>query len=299
MAGPSNPQTLNKTFLLTDDDDFQDPSPSQLRLPKPTSKIASRQPLGTYNSATPRTFKKPKQNSPHGGKENSVVVGKYTADLDLGRGLDSSRPNKKAKQHPVSAEKGCLSPVVVEKFEENRKSLNPVHQKSETDFEDLELGHGLDTIESTIDCFSGVQKPTNEEELKRGYLFKSIEARLLNSNGGFEERKEEESEECSELDLLLKLCGEEDEVDGDALSADLPRQEECLGLDEEYGLICCPLCGADISDLSGEMRQVHTNECLDKEETPIDVRCSYLISVPYCMEYNHIYLRNMCMAVLN
>lgn len=292
MAGPSNPKTLNISSALTEDDDFQDPSPSQLRLPKPTSKIASRKPLGPYNSATPRTSKKP-----NGGKENFVIVGKCTDDL--GHGLDSSRPTKKPKQQPVSAEKDCLAPVVVEKSDENGKSLNPVHQKSESDFEDLDLGHGLDNIESTIDCCSGVQRTSNEEELKRGYLFKSIEARLLNSNGGFEERKEEESKECSELDLLLKLCGEEDEVDGDALTADLLRQEGCLGLDEECGLICCPLCGADISDLSGEMRLVHTNECLDKDETPIDVRCSYLISVSYCLECSNIYLRNMCMTVLN
>ncbi|KAH0645246.1 hypothetical protein KY284_033130 [Solanum tuberosum] len=271
MAGPSNPKTLNISSALTDDDDFQDPSPSQLHLPKPTSKIASRNPLRPYNSATPRTSKKPKHNSPHVGKENVGVVGKCTVDFDLGHGLGSSRPTKKPKQHPVSVEKDSLAPVVVEKSDENGKGLNPAHQKSESDFEDLDLGHGLDNIESTIDCCSGVQRTTNEEELQRGYLFKSIEARLLNSNGGFEERKEEESEECSELDLLLKLCGEEDEVYGDALTADLHRLEECLGLDEEYDLICCPLCGADISDLSGEMRLVHTNECLDKDETPVDV----------------------------
>ncbi|XP_059277579.1 DNA cross-link repair protein PSO2/SNM1 [Lycium ferocissimum] len=289
MANSSNPKTLNKTQSL-DDDDFQDPSPSQLHFPR----IAALKPLRPYNST-----KKPKQHSSHvgsKGKENFVLLGKCALnsgpgyqldssrptkkpkqqpavvkkadgnekniefeDLDLGHELDSSCPTKKPKQQPVSDEKDCLAPVV-EKSDENGK-------KSGSDFEDLDLCHGLDSIESTIDCCSGAQKTTNnEEELKRGYLFKSIEARLLNSNGGFEEKKEEELEEESELDLLLKLCGEEDEVD-----VDLHSQEECLGLDDECGRVCCPLCGVDISDLSGEMRQVHTNECLDKEETPTNV----------------------------
>ncbi|KAJ8555442.1 hypothetical protein K7X08_012938 [Anisodus acutangulus] len=260
MAGASNPKTLNKTLILPsqshfksqsfpsalidDDDDFQDPSPSQPHFPKSTSNsiIASRKPL------------RPSKTKQHGGKENFVVVGKCTTEgLDLGHGLDTSRPAKKPKQQLLSEEKDCLASVV-----------------EKSDFEDLDLCHGLDTIESTIDCCP------NEEQLKRGYLFKSIEARLLNSNVGFEERKEDETEECSELDLLLKLCGkEEDEVDGD-----LRSQEECLGLDDEYCRVCCPLCGADISDLSGEMRQVHTNECLDKEETPTHVVTAN-IDVPF------------------
>ncbi|PHU09431.1 hypothetical protein BC332_21291 [Capsicum chinense] len=329
MAGPSNSKTLH---VDDDDDDFQDPSPSQLPFPKPTSKIAPLKPLRPHRSA-----KKPKLRSPHAGKENFVVAGNCTQnlnlgrglsssrptkkptataqkeciasvvveksdenvkslveksnenvksltsihhksefdfeDLDFGNGLDGSRPTKKPKQHPVSAQKDCLASVVVEKSDEDGKSLTPIHPKSESDFEDLDLSHGLDSIESTIDCCSGIQKPTNEEELKRGYLFKSIEARLLNSNGGFEERKEEEEEgeECSELDLLLKLCVEEGELDGDSLTTELRVQEDYLGVDDECGLICCPLCGADISDLSAEMRLVHTNECLDKEETPRDV----------------------------
>ncbi|XP_060208244.1 DNA cross-link repair protein PSO2/SNM1 isoform X2 [Lycium barbarum] len=253
MANSSNPKTLNQTqshFIsqsLTDDDDFQDPSPSQLHFPNP-----SRKPLGPNNT----TSKKPKQRGSK-GKENFLVVGKGTAEgLNSGPGheLDSSRPAKKPKQHLVSDEKECIASVVVERSDGNGKNI---------EFDDLDLCHGLDSIESTIDCCFRAQKMTNnEEELKRGYLFKSIEARLLNSNGGFEERKEEESE----LDLLLKLCGEEDQVD-----VDLHSQEECLGLDDECGRVCCPLCGVDISDLSGEMRQVHTNECLDKEETPTHV----------------------------
>ncbi|OIT36530.1 PREDICTED: DNA cross-link repair 1A protein [Nicotiana attenuata] len=251
MAGASNPKTLNKTLLLSqsqslpsalaDDDDFQDPSPSQLRLPKPTSAIPSRKPLAPYNNnntaSASRPSKKPKQHPLHGGKENIIVVGKCAEDSDSGHKLDSSRPTKKPKQQPL------------------------ISEKQESDSEDLDLCHGLDSIESTIDGCSRTQRTENEEELKKGYLFKSIEARLLNSDGGFEERKEG-SEECSELDLLLKLCGEEED-EGDRV--------ECFGLEDEYGLVCCPLCGADISDLSGDMREVHTNECLDNEETPAHV----------------------------
>ncbi|EPS68874.1 hypothetical protein M569_05893, partial [Genlisea aurea] len=76
-------------------------------------------------------------------------------------------------------------------------------------------------------------------------------------DGGFSE------EESTQLDELLKLC--------DALDEPGNRNP---GVDEESGngfLICCPLCGCDISALSDDRKQIHTNGCLDKLERSSDV----------------------------
>ncbi|KAI7757384.1 hypothetical protein M8C21_001913, partial [Ambrosia artemisiifolia] len=108
-----------------------------------------------------------------------------------------------------------------------------------------------------------------------GYLSNSIESKLLSrSTGGcgpsvcenVSERVdgdlEGSFEECQEggsgttqLDMLLDLCCSDKEIEDD---------------DDEF--IRCPLCGMDISDMSDEMRYVHTNECLDKEQVIDDVQ---------------------------
>ncbi|GJU88771.1 DNA cross-link repair protein SNM1, partial [Tanacetum coccineum] len=104
-----------------------------------------------------------------------------------------------------------------------------------------------------------------------GYLSNSIESRLLfrgnrqgvcekvEGAGEGEDEEEEEEEEggMTQLDVLLDLCGgcEEEEVG--------------MGGDMEVGdcgsRIRCPVCGRDICEMSDELRQVHTNECLDKK----------------------------------
>ncbi|KAM7507399.1 hypothetical protein LguiA_017852 [Lonicera macranthoides] len=77
------------------------------------------------------------------------------------------------------------------------------------------------------------------------------DGRVCENDGG----SEDEFEPGTQLDVLLRLCSE---VDGQVNSS-------------ETTSIHCPLCGEDISDLSDELRQVHTNECLDKEENPNDM----------------------------
>ncbi|KAK2999370.1 hypothetical protein RJ639_023273 [Escallonia herrerae] len=67
------------------------------------------------------------------------------------------------------------------------------------------------------------------------------------------------------LDVLLKLCTEDDQH---PIAAEFLH---CKENGSDGDLICCPLCGVDISSLTHEMRQVHTNECLDEEETPDNV----------------------------
>ncbi|KAK0571238.1 hypothetical protein LWI29_012953 [Acer saccharum] len=111
----------------------------------------------------------------------------------------------------------------------------------------------LESIPSTIDCSRTVsdygncspERGDRKEILKinEGYLRNSVESRLLRSRA-VDCSSNEEFEESAELDVLLKLCEEA------AVSYDVSVQ--------------CPLCGIDISDLSEELRQVHTNDCLDK-----------------------------------
>ncbi|KAK1288978.1 DNA cross-link repair protein SNM1 [Acorus calamus] len=100
-----------------------------------------------------------------------------------------------------------------------------------------------------------------------GYYTGSIESRLMGSslkNGGLdieagpEEEDPGEIEPGTQLRELMNLCSElnEEEI-SEAVVEDLMNCGD--------GRVECPLCGIDISDLTEELRHVHTNECLDKE----------------------------------
>lgn len=97
----------------------------------------------------------------------------------------------------------------------------------------------------------------------------SIESKLMTGRGvdlGFSE----DFEVGAELDVLLNLCSqvEGEEEDADAVNgvAFTPQHGDGLHGDQVFVKIQCPLCGIDISHLSSEQRELHTNECLDKEE---------------------------------
>lgn len=120
----------------------------------------------------------------------------------------------------------------------------------------------LEAIPSSIDCTRPTacvdidHSPECEEikeilKVNEGYLRNSVESRLLRPRAAdcsLSEESEEE-EEDAELDVLLKLCDKND--------------VNCNKIDES---VRCPLCGIDISDLNEELRQAHTNNCLDKCE---------------------------------
>ncbi|MFS7991806.1 putative sterile alpha motif domain, DNA repair metallo-beta-lactamase [Helianthus anomalus] len=102
-----------------------------------------------------------------------------------------------------------------------------------------------------------------------GYLSNSIESRLLLRSGGgcapsvcenVSEKVDGDLEETgtTQLDVLLDLCYSEEEKE--------IEDEDVGGVSE---IISCPMCGSDISNMSDDMRQVHTNECLDKEQIDI------------------------------
>lgn len=78
----------------------------------------------------------------------------------------------------------------------------------------------------------------------------------------------EDVEVGEELDLLLKLSSQVEEEDGGVNGEGFrPLEGDGLNDDHDFVNIQCPLCGVDISGMSDEQRQLHTNECLDREET--------------------------------
>ncbi|XP_010518204.1 PREDICTED: DNA cross-link repair 1A protein-like [Camelina sativa] len=127
----------------------------------------------------------------------------------------------------------------------------------------------LDCIPSSVDCsigdFTGPicslgDKVDNNDCFKanrEGYLCNSMEARLSKSRirlGIDSGIHEDDDESDSEFDVLLKLCSEsEGNIGG-----------ECSLVKDDS--IQCPLCSMDISALSEEQRQVHTNKCLDNSD---------------------------------
>ncbi|KAJ6994537.1 uncharacterized protein [Populus alba] len=175
------------------------------------------------------------------------------------------RPSKKPKK-PTNPGKENIDP----------NSLLP-YQKTESGANDFNLDENcsLDFIESSIDCtvsskvgnekFDSGSGKKEKLEVSGGYLCNSIEARLMKSRvdySGVNVGNEEDFEENSELDALIKLCTEEEESE-----VTEKIKVNCNG--DECCFVFCPLCGTDISDLSEEFRLVHTNECLDKEENSV------------------------------
>ncbi|KAL5853641.1 hypothetical protein ACOSQ3_008759 [Xanthoceras sorbifolium] len=141
-----------------------------------------------------------------------------------------------------------------------KENVDPAPDKTRSDTEfhfQEDENCSLESIPSSIDCSHTVSDYSNfcspECGVKKdilkindGYLLNSVESRLLRSRT-VDCSSNEDFEEGAELDVLLKLC---EEVDVSYYEADASVQ--------------CPLCGIDISDLSEELRQVHTNDCLDK-----------------------------------
>ncbi|CAK9170578.1 unnamed protein product [Ilex paraguariensis] len=292
---------LRPSFSADYDDEFQEPSSHSLPLtqipslpipkickdsPKIPKSFSSLQPLKLSNSAI-RPLKKPK-------KQSILVAGKENS-------MRSNRPPAGSESSLLESNDTLYSDSGVETASyfvtdgDNAAPSKDTHNGQQVFVSDA-IDSGLDCIESTIDCtyryeaddITHVHEPVNFGDfdsegrpntstvkmtlkLKGGYLSNSIESRLLKSRMNcspsvcasdecLEECKSEEFEPGTQLDLLLKLCSETDEKDDKS------------NIGGEYdpfdGLIYCPLCGVDISDLSDELRQVHTNECLDKEETP-------------------------------
>ncbi|KAI0494571.1 hypothetical protein KFK09_024709 [Dendrobium nobile] len=126
-------------------------------------------------------------------------------------------------------------------------------------------------------CYAGSVLPDKQ---KGNHNCLSIEAKLLNPSGklvphritscGEEAGVCEEFEPGTQLNMLMDLCCETGEQ-GDSGSGMHSFEQFDLGtkliVSERNSLVQCPLCQTDITKLSEEMRQIHTNDCLDKNDT--------------------------------
>ncbi|CAA7016943.1 unnamed protein product [Microthlaspi erraticum] len=213
-----------------DDDDFQIPLSSQLSLRRPL------QPTNLTLSHRPPN-KKPRL-SRNPGKENVAPAPESKSDVVLSCGslsLDSDLFGSSSSS-PDCSLLDCIPSSVDCPAGDAGEPVRPLAAETEDGQVSADKG----------DCFKA-----NRE----GYFCNSMEARLLksrihlSSSVGINEDEEGFVESDSELDVLIKLCSE-------------GNSGECsLGNDDS---IQCPLCSMDISALSEEQRQLHSNQCLDK-----------------------------------
>ncbi|KAL7159501.1 hypothetical protein ABFS83_01G030900 [Erythranthe nasuta] len=247
--------------IIDDDDDFQDCPSTSFSAASRTSSLPPR--LKPHSSTTVRQSKRPKKGKPiNPGKENCLLFNETEACL-VG-GLKSIEPTL-----------DWFSPKGVSDYLQSNNSLeskllDPFIQGEEEEEIDL------DSIEPNLQLFN----PKGVIDYLRSN--NSVESRLLQPFRPEEEEVEVEEEEeelveegeekifdeelserSSQLDALLKLCEEVDAQGNSDGSGD--SEEECVVS------IRCPLCGADISGLSDDQRQIHTNECLDSVEGSTNV----------------------------
>ncbi|XP_059644154.1 uncharacterized protein LOC132285934 [Cornus florida] len=249
-----------------DDDDFQDALPLTVTAHTQTQThiSSSRQPLKPSNSmliqcppsslsSKPKRPKTSTTNLNPAGKENLGSKGdcNFNDKLAVWSGLDSIESTIDFDCSRVSS------------------TANARHVQEETD----------------IDISTRERKGFKKSNYKSTYSSNSIESRLLTSildcypnaaasssgnNGsssmdeGNDSKSQEYFEPGTQLDVLLKLCAEADKQDDDDSS-----NGHLKGCASEHSSppVHCPMCGIDISDLNHELRLLHTNECLDKEES--------------------------------
>ncbi|KAG9458022.1 hypothetical protein H6P81_002530 [Aristolochia fimbriata] len=101
----------------------------------------------------------------------------------------------------------------------------------------------------------------NEDDRDSGYRLNSNVARLLESESTekIEDNGDDDAdfEPGTQLKELMNLCAVVGGVDLHIQEANDVTREDITGT------VDCPLCGTDISELNEELRQVHTNDCLD------------------------------------
>lgn len=249
-----------------DDDDFQDPislTRSSLR------KVDSSRPLRPCNVARPKKRSRLVRSS---GKENSQIdqisENASQAAHTLHQDFDSRFSCFFPDRFDMKKENPSL-PVVAEALDSRSRigcSLSefPVSGAPETGF--------------GAPCSSSSEFNENGENLGE---FTSIEAKRLAYEGNREvkfKNPDESSVTPTELTLaesksnmhtgqvgenfelgtqlneLMNLCSEWD-------------SQQDFNFGKEHGSVECPLCGHDLSDLSELLRQLHTNNCLDRGDT--------------------------------
>nr|CAB3457151.1 unnamed protein product [Digitaria exilis] len=136
------------------------------------------------------------------------------------------------------------------------------------------LACNLDSQERKVDA-GHCSTPENEtienrssgSEACKGHCFSnSSESKLPESQGihDFETDGYDNFEIGTQLNELINLCMK-DSIEGQSNCASPIKQSTFDSKRFKSDLqVKCPLCGLDISDLSEELRQLHTNNCLDE-----------------------------------
>ncbi|XP_010917472.3 uncharacterized protein [Elaeis guineensis] len=295
-AFESNVEALNLTLSMPDalDDDFQNPSEmisvaqnlilSSLRNP-------SSQPLKPSNGVHPRKRAKTAAAS---GKENrripmSLGFGFIVSSASDGnearraerRGLSSPTESMLVKGSPAA-----ISDARVSSACDGMKVIGSESSVSVGCDERIEIteekSRCLTSVESKV-VQNGEKQETELMLYKGSHYSMSIESRLLESRakspfcrgegeekgGSFEGNDCEDFEPGTQLNELMNLCCEMGE-EGNSNDGVTLSEENDFGVRtpklQWNGIMECPLCGSDITDMSEEMRQAHTNKCLDKDE---------------------------------
>ncbi|PRQ27388.1 putative metallo-beta-lactamase, sterile alpha motif/pointed domain-containing protein [Rosa chinensis] len=156
---------------------------------------------------------------------------------------------------PIASGKENVPPPLC--FTPKDSILNQTQVSKSTPIEDCSLDSLPESLDwATHGAAASACVGEESEKGQGGYFRNSIESRLIKpgADWGFGSGNGEEIDV-----LLLRLNGIEEEGEG-------------IVDDENGGLVVqCPLCEIDISELSNEERQLHTNDCLDKQQVrPLD-----------------------------
>ncbi|TVU09690.1 hypothetical protein EJB05_43181, partial [Eragrostis curvula] len=123
-------------------------------------------------------------------------------------------------------------------------------------------GHCVNPENETVE-----NELSGPEACKENGCSNSSESELLESQipHGYEGDGHDNFEIGTQLSELINLCME-DHMEGHSNRGSSPIEQNTFDSkrpDSEFQ-VQCPLCGSDISDLSEERRQLHTNNCLDE-----------------------------------
>uniref|UniRef100_A0A0D9XE40 20 kDa chaperonin, chloroplastic n=1 Tax=Leersia perrieri TaxID=77586 RepID=A0A0D9XE40_9ORYZ len=143
-----------------------------------------------------------------------------------------------------------------------------------------EQGLGLDSLisekravaaesDATFSSVGGENTSSGLEAFEGSHCSGPVEPKLMEScaTHGFQGDGYDDFEIGTQLNELINLCVE------DYAEGPLSNKASCIevnGIDSRNSnSVCqvqCPLCGSNLSDLTEELRMVHTNSCLDGDE---------------------------------
>ncbi|THU48994.1 hypothetical protein C4D60_Mb06t04890 [Musa balbisiana] len=288
MASKPNLRTLTLTMALSeeDDDDFQNPSEAfsigQNRIVS-SMKDPSLRTLKSSTGARPR--KRPRKLASAQGKENLedaeyiALCTSVPSTLCVGEErVRAERRNSSLDSGPGSLEIASISTSDCRIHFER----DPVVQFDGVSGVEKEKSFLLTSVDPKV-VKSGGNEGDGSRISKGTYYSRSIESRLLeprakpvsniDEGGCLRVDDWEDFDAGTQLNELMNLCCEMDDGGSSHGGASLEANEvdgETAEL-KQGSLVECPLCGMDITDISDELRQIHTNNCLDKVETLEDL----------------------------